>query len=85
MITKRLNFNSFDKGKGNDYSETLVFSFFFQINSFFSTGEYRGQYFLLSLRVRGKFLPARRIWRFRRQDNPPRVRTSDPARRLLLL
>ena len=27
MITKRLNFNSFDKGKGNDYSETLVFSF----------------------------------------------------------
>lgn len=30
MITKLLNFNSFDKGEGNYYSETLVFRFFFQ-------------------------------------------------------
>lgn len=34
MITKRLNFNSFDKGEGNDYSETLVFSFFFSVTLF---------------------------------------------------
>lgn len=45
MTTKRLNFNSFDKGEGNDYSETLVFSSFFQ-QLFFGTGEYRATFCL---------------------------------------
>lgn len=36
MITKLLNFNSFDKGEGNYYSETLVFRFFFSVTRFFA-------------------------------------------------
>lgn len=63
MITKLLNFNSFDKGEGNYYSETLVFRFFFS-NSFFCTDEYRVTFCLACysrMRVRGKFLLARRI------------------------
>lgn len=35
MITKLLNFNSFDKGEGNYYSETLVFRFF-SVTRFFA-------------------------------------------------
>lgn len=63
MITKLLTFNSFDKGEGNYYSETLVFRFFFS-NSFFCTDEYRVTFCLACysrMRGWGKFLPARRI------------------------
>lgn len=35
MITKLLNFNLFDKGEGNDYSETLAFRFF-SVTRFFA-------------------------------------------------